>query len=136
MKNTKTKFLNLQNSQKISQKIVMIMFVVLALLLVGCKPTATIGNTDSGMSQGAQVVNLGLDRGGYLPREITVKEGVPVTLKNDGSLGGCGLYPMQPELGMNANFAQNSEYTFTPTKKGTYTFTCSMGMYKGTMNVV
>jgi len=82
------------------------------------------------------VVTIGLDQGGYVPREITVKANQPVTLKNDGSLVGCAQYPVQPEIGMAADFSKSDEYTFTPTKKGKFSFTCGMGMWKGTINVV
>lgn len=115
------------------------LLVVSTLLVLAACTNGTTGNavaTEGLMSNGAQVVNLGLDRGGYTPREITVEAGKPVTLRNDGSLQGCALYAIQPELGINANFAKNSEYTVTPTKKGNFVFTCSMGMWKGTINVV
>ena len=98
-------------------------------------PASNTGQTTVTAEQG-QVVMLGLSRQGYTPSVITVEAGKPVTLKNDGTLGGCGLYPVQAELGINANFGSSSEYTFTPTKKGSFTYTCSMGMYKGTINVV
>lgn len=84
----------------------------------------------------AQVVTIGLDQGGYLPREFTVKANQPVTLRNDGTLKGCSIYPNQPEIGMAGDFSKSNDYTFTPTKKGTFTFTCGMGMWKGTINVV
>src|SRR3989338_7347465 len=88
----------------------------------------TAKGSDSGR-QDSQITPLGLDRYGYVPREITVEANKPVILRNDGTLRGCGLYVTQPELGINANFAKNNDYTFTPTQKGKFTFTCSMGMY-------
>jgi len=81
-----------------------------------------------------KVLMVGLNKAGF--NTLTVEAGKPVTLKNDGTLSGCGLYPNQPEIGMNANFANSNEYTFTPTKKGTFIYTCSMGVFKGTINVV
>jgi len=84
----------------------------------------------------AQIIEIGLDRSGFRPAVVTVQANKPVILKNDGTLGGCGLYIIQPELGLNANFARDDTYTFTPTIKGTFTYTCSMGMFKGTMKVV
>lgn len=117
--------------------------LILGAVLVGTLAFAgmsgTTGNVPSEqkvVAEDAQVVMLGLSRSGYSPAVITVEAGKPVTLKNDGTLGGCGLYPVQPELGINANFANSNEYTFTPTKKGSFTYTCSMGMWKGTINVV
>ena len=121
---------------KTRNKVMLVMGIFLLIFLVGCSKTSPTGNTVAASSNEPQVVMLGLDRGGFLPRVITVKANKPVTLKNDGSLGGCGLYPIQPEIGMNANFGKSDEYTFTPTKKGTFTFTCNMGMFKGTIKVV
>ncbi|MFC1648141.1 cupredoxin domain-containing protein [Nanoarchaeota archaeon] len=117
--------------------------LVLALVIVtGCKQGAT-GNDVTGNAissaqgnEGAQIVSFGMDGDGYLPREITVEAGKPVTLRNDGSLQGCATHVVQPELGINANFAQSNEYTFTPTKKGKFTIACSMGMWTGVMNVI
>jgi len=120
------------------KKIVIIsMIVLLAITISGCTSMGPTGDVVANTQQEeAQVVSLGLDRGGYLPREITVKVNKPVILRNDGTLKGCANYPVQPELGINANFAKNSDFEFTPTKKGTFTFTCGMGMWKGTINVI
>src|SRR3989344_462761 len=87
-------------------------------------------------SAGGQVFDIGLRGGNYYPQQIDVKYGEPVVLRNDGSLAGCALYVNQPQLGINANFAKNKEYKFTPMSKGTFVYTCSMGMYKGTLNVL
>lgn len=81
------------------------------------------------------VVNIGLAGGNYNPRTINLEYGKPVTFRNDGTLGGCANYLMQPELGIKTNFAQNKEFTFTPQKKGSFVATCSMGMYRTTINV-
>lgn len=83
-----------------------------------------------------QVVLLGLDGMNYKPKEIVVQAGKSVVFKNDGTLGGCALYPVQAELGLAGNFAKNKEVRFMPQKKGTFTFTCSMGMYKGIIKVI
>ncbi len=92
---------------------------------------AVQGNTD-----GIQVVKIGLKGGNYYPKVINLAYGKPVTIQNDGTLAGCAMYVSQPQLRINANFEKNKEYTFTPTTKGTFVYTCSMGMYKGTMNVL
>src|SRR3989338_1037638 len=81
----------------------------------------------------AEVVLIGVSGSEYVPNPILVKAGVPTILRNDGSIGGCAMSVIQRELGINANFAKSKDYMFTPTKKGTYTITCSMGMYKGTL---
>ncbi len=93
--------------------------------------------TSSSSSGGEQVVLLGLDNtGNYKPNEIVVQAGKPVVLKNDGSLGGCSLYPVQAELGLAGNLAKNKEVRFVPKKKGVFPFSCSMGMMKGLIKVI
>lgn len=119
--------------------------VVIGVLVVGVASiaayfeTSVTGNAVAQVDlqkaeQTAKIIEIGLNRNGYT--DITVEVNKPVILKNDGSLGGCGLYPVQPELGLAADFSNTDTYEFTPTKKGSFTYTCSMGMFKGTINVV
>ena len=117
--------------------------IILILGLTGCNSLAS-KNTQideseymSPVGEGLpQIVYLGMDRNGYTPKQITVKAGEPVTIKREDSLRGCAVYVVQPQLGINANFNQNEEYIFTPTKKGKFTYSCSMGMFRGIIVVV
>ncbi len=121
------------------QVIMCFALIGLFLFVVGCTSQDAVEESSSSASspsEDAQVVLLGLSRSGYTPNPITVEAGKPVVLKNDGSLQGCGLYVVSPELGINANFAKEESYSFTPTKKGSYTLSCSMGMFKGVINVI
>ena len=118
------------------KKIIVGMFAVFALLfVVGCSQSPTSKVVDVPIDQ-VQIIEVGLTRQGYTPSVITVNVNRPVTLKNDGTLGGCGMYLNQPEIGMSANFVNNDTYTFTPKIKGTFIYTCSMGMFKGTIKVI
>lgn len=100
-------------------------------------PSKIVSSDVSSLSTGSeQVVFLGVDSAGYKPKEIVVQAGKPVVLKNDGSLGGCSLYPVQAELGLAGNLARNKEVRFVPQKKGTFPFSCSMGMIKGVIKVI
>ncbi|MBI3032505.1 cupredoxin domain-containing protein [Candidatus Woesearchaeota archaeon] len=121
--------------------------VILVLVMVLVNKTGTGGSTNipssdpstvSPTSSGdEQIVLLGLDNAGnYKPKEIVVQAGKTVVLKNDGSLGGCSLYPIQQELGLAGNLAKNKEVRFVPQKKGRFPFSCSMGMYKGIIKVI
>ena len=83
-----------------------------------------------------QVVSLGLQEGSYFPAIVEVEMGKPVVLRNDGTLRGCSSFLVQKDLGLNADLSGNKEYTFIPQKKGTFAYTCSMGMYKGVIRVV
>ena len=127
-----------------NNKVIIIGMVVMAVVVFGLFSLKAnnsgvqgiTGNAIQADSGEAQVVLIGLTRNGFTPSQITVKAGKPVTLKNDGTLGGCGLYPNQPEIGMAADFSTSDEYTFTPKKTGTFTYTCSMGMFKGQINII
>ncbi|MBS3168539.1 cupredoxin domain-containing protein [Candidatus Woesearchaeota archaeon] len=107
-----------------------ISLLILIIFSLGC--TNLNGNAiKDSSSKEPLVVMLGVDRTGYTPNEIILEKGRPTIFKNDGSLAGCANYAVQPELGINANFAKNPEYSFTPNKEGEFIFTCSMGMVPG-----
>ena len=68
----------------------------------------------------------------YHPSEIKVKANQPVELTLDGSVKGCLRSFTIKDLGVSKNAKTPADtITFTPTKKGTFTFTCSMGMGYG-----
>ncbi len=117
--------------------IIILLFVAGVVYARNFAPSAAEALPDTKQRDSSgQIIKLGLKGARYTPSVITVESGKPVTLQNDGSLAGCALYVSQPQLGINANFMRNKEYTFTPQKTGTFIYTCSMGMYKGTINVV
>lgn len=76
---------------------------------------------------------------GYVPNYIRVKKDQPVTLtlksKNAYS---CASAFRIPALGISKNLAANDTQiiTFTPTQKGKIQFNCSMGMYRGIIEVI
>ncbi|HLC84461.1 MAG TPA: hypothetical protein VJH22_01580 [Candidatus Nanoarchaeia archaeon] len=122
--------------------ILVVVALVAAYLTVTNMPSSTstgavVAQQGSDAPTGSDVVLLGLGPdGNYKPQVLTFKQGVPTTIRNDGTLAGCALYPVQPELGLAANFAKNKEVVFTPTKKGRFPYSCSMGMMRGTIEVV
>lgn len=75
---------------------------------------------------------------GYSPREFTVKNKQEVTMiinsKNNMS---CSRAFTIPSLGIQKLLPANGteEIKFTPTQTGRITFSCSMGMYTGVINV-
>ncbi len=76
---------------------------------------------------------------GYSPDYIKVKSGQPVTLKviNKDSYS-CAAAFRIPSLGVSFNLRPTQEeiVTFTPQKKGKIPFSCSMGMYRGVIEVI
>lgn len=86
-----------------------------------------------------QRVSINITNSGYTPNRFAVKADVPVELKvSAGEVYSCATAFTFRAFGINANIRPNTDqiFTFTPTKKGLYTFSCSMGMYSGTMEVI
>jgi len=95
--------------------------------------TIPSGTAPSGDVQTIQLSTNGLS---YSPSVITVKQNQPVRLVG-GDLQGCSRAFVIPQLGIRKVFQQNDNVLeFTPTVKGSFVMSCSMGMYKGTFNVV
>ncbi|MFH1244751.1 MAG: sulfite exporter TauE/SafE family protein [bacterium] len=90
-------------------------------------------------ANGVQRATINITSSGYSPRKFAVKMGVPVELKvMAGEVYSCATAFTFKAFGINAYVKPNTNqvFTFTPTKKGLYTFSCSMGMYSGTMEVI
>jgi len=98
--------------------------------------TQSIVNFNTVKDPDAQIVTLGMKDLNYYPNTITVKSGKPVSLSLDSSVVGCLRSFTIRDLGI-AKVLRTPQETidFTPLKKGTYTFTCSMGMGSGTLIV-
>lgn len=92
-----------------------------------------------GVKNGIQQVKIDVLSRGYQPNYIKVKSGVPVemTLESNGVYS-CALAFVFREFGINTHLKSTDikSFTFTPTKKGSYRFSCSMGMYTGIMEVI
>lgn len=88
---------------------------------------------DAQIVQGeTQKVVIGEKNANYYPNTIKVKANQPVSITLDNSVQGCFRSFNIKELGVS-KYARTSSETidFTPTKKGTFTFACSMGMGYG-----
>jgi len=89
-----------------------------------------------GGSGEVQQVTLSYKDYNYYPNTITVKANQPVSITLDSSIKGCYRSFTIRELGVNKYSKTPSETVdFTPTKKGTFRFACSMGMGTGTIIV-
>lgn len=91
------------------------------------------GNALATVANGAQVVQLSVQGTTYYPNPIRVKVGVPVQLVADiNNMPGCSRSIVIPEFGINKYLsAGDNVIEFTPTKSGTFQFSCSMNMYHG-----
>lgn len=99
----------------------------------------TVKNSNVTVVGDTQVMKMTVDSYGYTPDEFTVKAGVPVRWEIDGTnAGGCASVLQARDFGLRAMIAGKSDnvFEFTPNKPGRYLFSCSMGMYRGYINVI
>ncbi len=88
---------------------------------------------------GVQQVHIQAVNSGYTPNRVAVKVGVPVELTvSTNETYSCAAAFVFREFGISTflKSTDSQTFTFTPTKKGTFTYSCSMGMYTGTMEVL
>jgi sulfite exporter TauE/SafE/copper chaperone CopZ len=118
------------------------------LNVLGINPfSASASSAQTGTTQnlpplvgGKQVVTMSASSSGYSPNRLTVKVGIPVlwNITASGSVGCAGtivsrgLFPDVVYLTPGTTVTKE----FTPIAVGTYRFSCSMGMYTGSIEVV
>ena len=87
----------------------------------------------------SQDAQINISFRGYSPDYFRVKKGEPVTLtlKSDSAYSCASAFRI-PSLGISKNLAPNDTQvvTFTPDKAGKIQFNCSMGMYRGIIEVI
>ncbi len=113
-------------------------FVLVLILVAGAGAVFLKGGNSSPpdnpvVGEGeAQNIVLSIKDYNYYPNTITVKANQPVSISLDSSVQGCFRSLVIKDLGVSES-ARTPQDTidFTPTKKGTFTFTCSMGMGYG-----
>lgn len=84
-------------------------------------------------------VKIQVSNRGYKADVNTLKVGVPVTLTlNTNGVTGCARAFTIPTLNIVKVLPQTGTTTiqFTPSQTGLLTYTCSMGMYSGSFNVI
>lgn len=88
------------------------------------------------ISQNAEIV---VTSNGYSPNYIRVKKGSPVTLRlTSKDAYSCASAFRIPSLGISKNLkpTETKTITFTATKSGRIPFSCSMGMFRGVIEVI
>lgn len=120
-----------------------ILGIVVAVILVGfffVRGSSINGNvvSEGGQVLGGEVQQIVISEEdfNYSPSEIRVEVNKPVSITLDSSVKGCLRSFGIRDLGVSKYAKTPSEtIDFTPTKKGTFTFACSMGMGYGTIIV-
>lgn len=112
-----------------------------SVLAASAVTTQTVNQTSlAPVTNGKQIITMLATSGRYDPNQFTVKVGVPVSwqITNDGTAG-CGSSIVAQGLfsdRIDTIPGQIVTKEFTPTKPGVYRFSCTMGMYTGTITVV
>lgn len=95
-----------------------------------------VSETPEVVSGDVQKVVIGMKDFNYYPNEIRVKAGQPVEITLDKSVQGCLRSFTVKDFGVSKYMATpDDKVTFTPDKKGTFSFACSMGMAYGKLIV-
>ncbi len=86
----------------------------------------------------AKTVRINVSKKGFSPSSISTEQGSPLTLifrrpRNEG----CGNKVVFPSLNITRDLpvGKNVTIKFTPSETGNISFTCGMGMYKGSIVV-
>jgi plastocyanin domain-containing protein len=100
------------------------------------EPAAPRGATQQ--SGEGQILRMNVVSSGYSPSTLTAKAGEPITWLIDGSdAQGCAQFLVAPELGISERLDRGeNRFELGSLSPGSYEFSCSMGMFKGTINVV
>lgn len=96
-------------------------------------------NNDSQINTNKQIFDINVSSAGYNPNQITAKAGELLTLKFiTNNTMGCIQSLVIPQQGIRKNLPISGITTiqFTPQTKGQVIWTCSMGMYRGFINVI
>ena len=142
---------SLSSFTKIAGVIVIVLGVSNAgngLTLLGINPSLSwqtsqtavaVEQTTPPIVHGEQVIKMRvLSRGVYSPDKLTVIKGVPVRWEITGDkFLGCANSLILRQFGVSERISTGLNIVeFTPTKTGSFTFSCSMGMVRGTMTVI
>ena len=123
-------------------------FVLGLLTVMGALAFFMLGSDGGSESQNAigpgtvggstQEIRMAVTGGSYEPSTLTVKVGQPVRWVVDGTKAqGCTKYLLAQKIGISKSLSSGENIIeFTPTEKGPIAFQCSMGMVRGTINVV
>ncbi|MEK7163541.1 MAG: sulfite exporter TauE/SafE family protein, partial [Patescibacteria group bacterium] len=106
------------------------------------EPTKVLGSQESQQDvrlvNGVQEVYMVQDGDGYIPNNFTITQGIPVrwiiTSKN---INTCASSIISSRLGIRQGLRKGENIIeFTPAEAGTMRFSCTMGMYNGSFNVL
>lgn len=86
-----------------------------------------------------QNLKLQVTNNGYFPKRLRARVGeeVTLTLESNETYSCASLFVLPAfQIRLQLLPTDNKTVSFTPTKRGNYTFTCGMGMYSGILEVI
>ena len=112
--------------------------VVVGFLGAGTEVEARQARRGKARAAKVQTATVALTENGYEPASLRLRRGVPtrVTFVRRVS-DGCAQEVVLPDYGIKRELPLNEPVTveFTPARAGSFTFSCGMGMVKGTLIV-
>lgn len=90
------------------------------------------------VADGVQRATIAVTNYGYSPNKLIVKAGTPVelTLETNETYSCASSFILKAfDIRLQLGPTDSKTVSFLPTKKGSYTFSCSMGMYSGVLEV-
>ena len=100
---------------------------------------APSGTSTAPIVNGKQQVNISISNNGYSPTQVFVKSGTPVELNLESKgVYSCASSFTLKKFNIFTQLQPNDKkvLAFTPTEKGNFTYSCSMGMYTGVIHVL
>ncbi len=103
----------------------------------GVAGSSLVASNNVNLNNGIREVNMQVSASGYSPNSFVLKKGVPVKWNVDvNQLTGCNSELVVAEYDIDKKLSSGlNVIEFTPTKTGTITFTCGMGMLHGSFIV-
>ena len=102
------------------------------------KVNSVINDPNVKVENGVQIVRMTQTANGYSPNSFTIRKNIPVKwIVTSENAFSCAASIVSEKLGIRKNLqAGENIIEFTPTEEGLVRFTCSMGMYSGSFNIV
>ncbi|MBS3099481.1 cupredoxin domain-containing protein [Candidatus Pacearchaeota archaeon] len=134
--NTERKVLSVRENRTKCITIIGFLYILMGFIFLRPNSAVITGNIVNSdvIQRQVQKVLIGTKNFNYYPNEIKVKANQPVSIALDSSVAGCLRSFNIKDLGVS-KYAKTPIETidFTPAKKGTFKFTCSMGMGYGNL---
>ncbi|KKS77712.1 MAG: hypothetical protein UV74_C0013G0102 [Candidatus Woesebacteria bacterium GW2011_GWB1_43_14] len=111
---------------------------VLGVFTISASTSSAIEDPNVKLVNGVQEVRMIQSSSGYSPNKFTIVKDIPVKwIVTSKDIYSCASSIVSQQLGIRRGLELGENiFEFTPAQAGTIRFSCSMGMYTGSFNVV